>query len=90
LTFDSTERPSLKNISEGGFYGVGNVRDPYFKFSDQECERVWKVHPEVKPYSLGSYRLEIWRTDFMKFRDRMDLVGNLKIVNDLDKMEGTQ
>ena len=85
LTFDNKVKPSLKDIYEAGFYGIGNIKDDHFQYSSSERERIWTIHPEVKPYSLGSYGLLIWRKDFMKFRDNVELVGNVNIIDNLDK-----
>jgi len=85
LTSDSEVRPKLDNILETSFYGVGNIKDDYFKYSEAERAKIWRIHPEIKPYSLGSCGLIIWRKDFMKFRDKMELIGNLDIVDNLDK-----
>ena len=85
LTFDSERRPQLEDIYESEFYGIGNIKDDYFEYSSSERKRIWTAHPEIKPYSLGSYGLVIWRKDFMKFRDKVELVGNIDIVDNLDK-----
>ena len=84
-TFDSEEKPKLDNIREANFYGIGNIKDDHFKYSETERTKIWTTHPEIKPYSLGSYGLIIWRKDFMRFRDKMELVGNVNIVDNLDK-----
>jgi len=47
---------------------------------------MWSIHPEIEPYFLGSYSLIIWRKDFMKFRHNFEAIGNLKIVDNLDKI----
>jgi hypothetical protein len=88
LTFDSEEKPKIDNILETNFYGVGNIKDNYFKYSETERAKIWTTHPEIKPYSLGSYGLVIWRKDFMKFRDKMEFIGNINIVDNLDKNGG--
>ncbi|GGK77307.1 hypothetical protein ACD591_20495 [Rufibacter glacialis] len=85
LTVDEQEKPTKHRVIEGGFYGVGNRKDDYFKYSDRELERMWSVHPEVKPYYIGSYGLTIWRKDFMRFQENFEIIGNLEIVNNLDK-----
>jgi hypothetical protein len=85
LTFDDEYKPSLDDIYKTDFYGIGNIKDDYFQYSPYERERIWKTHPEIKPYSLGSYGLIIWSKDFMKFRDKVELVGNIDIVDNLDK-----
>jgi len=85
LTYDSFEWPQLKDIRAAHFYGKGNIKDDYFKYSDVQREKIWAVHPEIKPYSLGGYGLLIVRKDFMKFRNKMEYVGNLRIVDHLEK-----
>lgn len=85
LSYDAFERPKLDDIRESYFYGKGNIKDDHFRYSDAQREKIWIVHPEIRPYSVGGYGLIIWRKDFMKFRDKIEFVGNLKIVNHLDK-----
>lgn len=85
LTVDSEEKPKLDNILETNFYGVGNIKDDHFKYSETERTKFWAMHPEIKPYSLGSYGLIIWRKDFIKFRDKVELIDNINIVDNLDK-----
>ena len=46
---------------------------------------MWTIHPNIQPYFLGSYTLTIWRKDFMKFRDNMEYIGRLNIIDNLDK-----
>jgi hypothetical protein len=85
LTYDSAEKPTIAGIYESGFFGTGNKKDEYYKYPDGELQNMWALHPEVKPYYLGSYGLVIWRKDFMKFRDNFEFIGNIKIVDHLDK-----
>ncbi len=85
LTYDSMEKPSIESILDSEFYGIGNNKSDHFRYSDNELERMWTIHPEVKPYFLGSYMLVIWRKDFMGFRDNMTFMGNINIVDHLDK-----
>lgn len=85
LTYDNIEKPTPETILNSDFWGIGNRKDDYFKYSDMELNQMWSIHPETRPYVLGFYRLTIWRKDFMKFRDNFELIGNLKIVDNLDK-----
>lgn len=85
LTYDSADKPTVKSICESGFYGIGNRKKDYFKYSDSEQQKMWTIHPEVKPYDLASYGLIIWRKDFMKFRKNFELLRNIEIVDHLDK-----
>jgi hypothetical protein len=85
LTYDAVEKPTAEAILEVEFFGIGNRRNDYFKYADDELDKMWTLHPEVKPYYLGSYGLIIWRKDFMKFRDNFEYVGNISIVDHLDK-----
>lgn len=85
LNVDQEELPSLTDIQESLFYGIGNRKDHYFKYSEPELEKMWSNHPEIRPYFLGSYGLIIWRKDFMKFRDVLEYVGQLNIIYNLDK-----
>jgi len=85
LTYNSLDKPTIADILDSSFLGIGNRKSDYFKYSDKELNKMWGNHPEIKPYFLGSYGLLIWRKDFMKFRDNFELIGNLKTVNNLDK-----
>jgi hypothetical protein len=85
LTYDSIEKPTMESLRDSEFYGVGNRKDDYFKYTEVELEKMWRVHPDTKPYYVGSYGLIIWRKDFMKFRDNLELIGNLNIIDNLDK-----
>ncbi len=85
LTYDSLDKPTIANILDTEFLGIGNTKNDYFKYSEIELNKMWNIHPETKPYFLGSYGLIIWRKDFMKFRDNFEIIGNVKIVDNLDK-----
>lgn len=85
LTYDSEEMPAIIDAIESDFWGVANVRNGIFKYEDSELENMWMIHPEIKPCQLGSYGFIISRKDYLKFKDKMVFVGNLKIVNNLDK-----
>ncbi|GAB3720702.1 hypothetical protein [Flavobacterium koreense] len=85
LTYDDIEKPNAEKILNSDFWGVGNTKNDHFKYSDNELNKMWSIHPYIKPYFLGSYGLVIWRKDFMKFRENFELIGNLKIVDNLDK-----
>jgi len=85
LTYDDFEKPAVANILHCDFWGIGNRKDSHFKYSDIELNQMWTCHPEIKPYVLGSYGLVVLRKDFIKFRDDFEVIGNLKIVDNLDK-----
>lgn len=85
LTYDEIEKPTVEKILNSDFWGIGNTKNDYFKYSDSELNQMWNIHPETKPYLLGSYGLIIWRKDFMKFRENIEVIGNLKIADNLDK-----
>ncbi|GAB2842969.1 hypothetical protein [Ferruginibacter profundus] len=85
LTYDSLDKPTITDILDSEFLGIGNTKNDYFKYSDKELSKMWTIHPETKPYFLGSYGLVIWRKDFMKFRDNFECVDKLSIVDNLDK-----
>jgi hypothetical protein len=85
LTYNSFDQPTITNIIESEFLGIGNSIANYFKYSDKEGTKMWAIHPDIKPHFLGSYGLIIWRKNFMKFRDNVEVIGNLKIVDNLDK-----
>jgi hypothetical protein len=77
--------PTIEDILNCNFFGIGNTTNDHFKYSDKELNKMWTLHPDTKPYFLGSYGLTIWRKDFMKFRDNFEYVGNIIIVDNLDK-----
>jgi hypothetical protein len=89
LTIDTLIKPSLEDIVATDFYGKGNRYDEYFEYSEAEKLKMWRVHPEIKPYCLGSYGLGISRRDFMKARDHFHFLGNLNVVDHLDKHSGS-
>lgn len=84
-TIDQADSPSIDEVLKHEFYGIGNIKADFFKYSEEEINNMWNQHPEIEPYHLGSYGLTIWRKDFMKFRDNFNLIGNIKLVNNLDK-----
>ncbi|HRE56689.1 MAG TPA: hypothetical protein PLW09_02625 [Candidatus Kapabacteria bacterium] len=88
LTYDAAERPSIEDVCESNFYGTGNSRSESYAYSADELENMWSWHPEIKPYFLGAYSYLIWRKDFMSFRDKIELLGNLSIVEHLEKHSG--
>jgi len=85
LTYDDKEKPTVEKILHSDFWGIGNTKNDYFKYSDIELNQMWRLHPDIKPFYLGSYGLVIWRKDFLKFRDNFELISYLKIVDNLDK-----
>jgi len=85
LTYDSENKPQIENVLQSEFYGIGNTKNDFFKYSDSELENIWSIHPEIKPYFLGSYGLIVWRKDFMKFRENFEKIGNLNVIDNLDK-----
>jgi hypothetical protein len=85
LTYSSYNKPATSDIIESEFYGIGNTRNDYFKYSDNELQRMWLQHPEIKSYFLGSYGFDIWRKEFTKFQNGFEFVGNIQIVDNLDK-----
>ncbi|MFD0752289.1 hypothetical protein ACFQZS_19195 [Mucilaginibacter calamicampi] len=60
-TYDDNVKPRLENITSSGFYGVINMRNEYFPYSESEVDVMWKMHPEIKPNILGSYGFIIWK-----------------------------
>lgn len=85
LTYTAETVPTLKNIINCEFYGIGNRNNEYFKYTSTELNKMWAIHPEIKPYFLGSYGLIIWRKDFLKFRNNFQIICNLSIIDNLDK-----
>tara|TARA_R110000868_G_C10586236_1_gene739127 strand:+ start:58 stop:567 length:510 start_codon:yes stop_codon:yes gene_type:complete len=85
LTYNSSEIPNEIEIRKESFWGCGTSKANYYKYSLEEQERMWTLHPEIKPFLIGGYNLIIWRKDFLKFRDRILKIGNLDIVNNIDK-----
>lgn len=85
LTYNEKEKPTVEDILDSEFWGIGNTKNEYFKYSEIEVNQMWMLHPEIKPYYLGSYGFVIWRKDFLKFKDNFEFIGNVNIINNLDK-----
>jgi hypothetical protein len=85
LTYDCIDKPTVDSVLESDFLGIGNTKNDYFKYSEKELAKMWSIHPDIKPYFLGSYGFIIWRKDFMKCRGNFEFIGNIKIVDNLDK-----
>jgi hypothetical protein len=85
LTYNDSKCPNEIEIRKESFWGCGTSKANYFKYSLEEQEKMWAFHPEIKPFLIGSYNLIIWRKDFLKFRDNVLKIGNLNIVNNIDK-----
>jgi hypothetical protein len=84
IAFDNDYKPTIAEIIDSDFYGVGNTKNDYFKYTNKELRKMWSFHPEIKPCFLGSYRLTVLRKDFIKFHERFELIGNLNIIDNLD------
>lgn len=67
LNYERPVLPTLDDILKCNFFGIGNTKNDYFKYSEKELNNMWSIHPDIKPYFLGSYGFTIWRKDFMKF-----------------------
>ncbi|TSJ40599.1 hypothetical protein FO440_12680 [Mucilaginibacter corticis] len=80
-TYSDENKPSLVDIINSKFYGVGNNKS--FDYSKLELDNMWKIHPEVKPYYIGSYGFLIWKKDLRTFYSELELVGNINIVHNL-------
>ncbi|MFY7788277.1 MAG: hypothetical protein ACOVQA_10425 [Thermoflexibacteraceae bacterium] len=85
LTYDDIQKPTLEDFINCNFFGTAHSKKNPFKYSDKALEQMWNNHPEIKPYHIGSYWFIIWRKDFLKFRNNFEFVGNLNIVDNLDK-----
>jgi hypothetical protein len=48
LTYDAAEKPTAETILETEFFGIGNKRNDYFKYADDELDKMWTLHPEVR------------------------------------------
>ncbi|WP_299436860.1 hypothetical protein [uncultured Aquimarina sp.] len=82
-TIKAKEKPTINDIRNSKYYGKGN-RNGY-KFENNELEKIWDLHPEIKPNYLGTYELLITRKNFMSFRDKFELISNLPILKNLNK-----
>lgn len=80
-TYSDENKPSLVDIINSKFYGVSNNKS--FAYSKLELDNMWTIHPEVKPYYIGSYGFLIWRKDLRTFYDELELIGNINIVHNL-------
>ncbi|OOQ60260.1 hypothetical protein [Mucilaginibacter pedocola] len=82
-TYSSENLPTLDNILQCDFYGRPNAQSSSFPYPQTAINVMWEVHPEIKPYILGSYGLTIWNVDLKPFEGNFELIGNLNIVSDL-------
>jgi hypothetical protein len=83
-TYSSDNKPSLEDILHSDFYGVGNTKNEYFAYTESELKNMWTIHPEVKPYFIGSYSFIIWKKNLRRFQSNLELVGNLGIISNVD------
>ena len=79
----SKTKPTIKDIRESYYYGKGNRKG--YEFGKNELEKMWELHPEIKPNYLGAYELLITKKDFMSFRDEFELITNLPILENLNR-----
>lgn len=80
-TIKSKIKPNIKDIRSSHYYGKGNRNS--FKFDESALKKMWELHPEIKPYYLGTYELLITRKSFISFRDKFELIDNLPILENL-------
>lgn len=85
LSYNSSIKPDISNILSSEFLGIGNTRNDLFKYPEAQLEKMWAIHPEIKPCLLGSYGLIIWRKEFINMSDQFEIIQNIKIVDNLDK-----
>lgn len=85
LSYSNSSKPDISNILTSEFLGIGNTQNDLFKYPEAQLEKMWAIHPEIKPCFLGSYGLIIWRKDFIKMIDQFEIIQNIKIVDNLDK-----
>lgn len=78
------EKPTIKKVIESNFFGIGNRKNNYLPFKDEEIKQMWNLHPEIIPYHLGSYGFLILRKDLLKFRDNLEIIGNVEIIDNLE------
>lgn len=81
---NQVEKPTIENIIDCNFYGIGNRKAENFGYNENEMNQMWNLHPEINPYHLGSFGFLIWRKDLLKFRDNLELIGNIEIIDNLD------
>ncbi len=81
-TIKSNKKPTINDIRESYFYGKGNRST--LEFNNNELNKMWRLHPEIKPYYLGTYELLITRKDFMTFNDKFELIFNIPILEKLN------
>ncbi len=82
-TIKLSTKPTIQDIRNSYYFGKGNRNS--HKFDENELKKMWAIHPEIKPYFLGSYALFIMRKDFMSFRDRFEFICNLPILEKLEQ-----
>ena len=77
------EKPTISDVINAEFYGKGNRNS--FRFKEKELDKMWKIHPEIKPYYLGIFMLLITRKGLVSFRERLEFICNLPILENLEQ-----
>jgi hypothetical protein len=85
LTYDRKEKPTRQDILSECFFGTVTKTNDLFNYTDLQLEKMWRLYSDLKPNVLGSYGFIIWRKDLMKFRDNLEILTNVQIVDNLDK-----
>lgn len=83
-TIDSENKPDKEGIMKSGFYGIVNRKNLYYKTEKNSASKMWQDHhPEIDPFFVGVYAINIWRKDFMQFRDSFEYIKNISIRENL-------
>jgi hypothetical protein len=85
LTYSKPEVPSINDIIDSDFFGVANTKEGHFKYSNEALNKMWGIYTGMKPYYVGAYGFIIWRKDLQKFKSELIYIGNLKILDNIDK-----
>ena len=78
-------KPTIQDIVNSEFFGIAKKKEGAFKYSESELEKMWALHPEIKPCFLGTYGILIQRKELKVFRENFEFVANLSIVSNIDK-----
>ena len=82
-TYKSKDKPTYEALLNSSFYGRGDREDFFKSYTDEDSRQIWNVHPEIKPYVLGAYHINVLRKEFMKVRDKFEFLINLNILENL-------
>ena len=89
-TYNSTEKPSVNNLKEkeilGRQIGSGYDQQTTTREMQPNIDRVWSLSGGDSNYFFGLIQMAVDHKDFIKFKDKFEKVGTLKIMEGLKRM----